>query len=74
MSVKGREWGGSGGGRRVGAAAMERGLLLELSTEGVVGGTAGTPGDAAAYRGADRRNPAGPRRCPLGRGRARTSC
>lgn len=39
---------------------MERELLPELNTEGVVGSTAGAPGDAAACRGADGQDPAGP--------------
>lgn len=46
----------------IGAAAVERGFLLELNTKGVGGGgggTSGTPGDTAAWRGADRQNPEG---------------
>ena len=66
----GRLW----GGRRVGAAAMERGLLLELNTEGVVGGTSDPSGDAVAFRGTDRQDPAGPGRRLHVKGNAWTSC
>ena len=51
MSVNGEALGVAAG---MGAAAMERGFLLESNTERVVGEASGAPGDTAACRGADR--------------------
>lgn len=58
----------------MGAAAMERGFLLELNTEGMVGDASGPPGAAAACRGAGRQNPTGPGGQLRGKGKGQTSC